>query len=723
MININAGHLILSSAFMLSIASIFFMYKNFSNSKLRLFMVGKNIFYATSFLIFSAVILLLYCFINDQFIYASVYSHSSIATPLIYKITALWAGQEVSLLIWILILNICGIVIAKNSDESAPVVLAAIAAAQGLMLLVLVAKSPFAYVWEYYPKSFQIGEIPGDGTGLNILLMDPWMIIHPPILYIGYASSTIPFGYAIAALIHKEYDSWIKEAYPWIIFSSLTLGMGIFMGGYWAYKVLGWGGYWGWDPVENSSLIPWIISIALIHGILLQRRKAMLRKTNIAIALSYFILVLFSAFLTRSGVLSDFSVHSFGQSDILKYLYLVMVLVFLAVSVYLVIKKFKGIESEKFSEKIFTFEGMITYGIIILLMYSLIILAGTTMPITTGLFGNQGNVTENFYNSISIPFGAMILAFILLSMFASRKYSMGIIITNAILSIACMFLFNNQFIKNITVSIYTVILFFLIFMIFTDLYKYRKITFISSRVGHLGLAILILGIIASNTHSTSEHKQVSVDETIEINKELSLTLKGIQGEKETYILINASDKGIAKDIRMPYLINPKTNSVYREPYIINRLIGDIYIIPEMYVSGYNNYTAASMRKDEEKTISGHKVKFKDFIIKNMGTDDMTISAEVYVDGKKYLPGIFSPNTAKEKFIDQKIPGTDKTIAINNLNAHDMTIHLFITPDKNAVIPPDYLILDISYKKFIWLVWLGTIVITIGLGISVVGRKG
>jgi cytochrome c-type biogenesis protein CcmF len=718
---INIGNTILSTAFMLSIALIFFMYKSFIKPN-RLFIAGKNIFYITSFLIFSAVILLLYYFLNDQFIYASVYNYSSSSTPLIYKITALWAGQEVSLLIWILILNICGIVIIKNTNEFTPIVLAAIAAAQGLMLLALVVKSPFAYVWEYYPKNFQIGEIPGNGTGLNMMLMDPWMIIHPPVLYIGYASSVIPFGYALAALIRREYDNWIKESYTWIIFSSLTLGMGIFMGGYWAYKVLGWGGYWGWDPVENSSLIPWLISIALIHGIILQTRKRMLKKTNIVIALSYFLLVLFSAFLTRSGIISDFSVHSFGQSNILHYLYLIMFILFFAVSIYFVLKRFKGIKSEKFSEKIFTFEGMVTYGIIILLIYSFVILAGTTMPITTGLFGNQGNVTEKFYNLISIPFGAMILSFIILSMFVSRRYSAGSIVSGVIFALICGITFNKHFIENITADIYTVLLFFLLFMIFIDLYKYRKISFIQSRVTHLGIAILILGIISSNIHSTSEHKKVIVGETVEIDKDLSLTLKGIQDKKESHILITTSDKGVNKDILIPYLINPKTDSIYKEPYIIKKLTGDIYIIPEVYIFGYNEYSAATLYKDEEKTISGHKVTFKGFITDNMGSANMTIRADLYVDGRRYLPGVISSNTDKEEFINQKIPGTDKIIAIDNLNARDMSVYVFITPDKNAPIPPDYLIIDISYKKFIWLVWLGAIIISIGLGISIVNGR-
>jgi cytochrome c biogenesis factor len=398
------------------------------------------------------------------------------------------------------------------------------------------------------------------------------------------------------------------------------------------------------------------------------------------------------------------------------------VLIFLAVSIYLIISRFKEIESEKFSEKIFTFEGMVVYGIVILLIYALVILIGTTMPVTTGLSGNQGNVTEQFYNTVSIPFGAMILSFIALSRFVSRKYSTGSIVIAAIFSIICAFLFNKDFINNITVDIYVIILFFLLFIIFIDLYRYGKIVFISSRIAHIGLAILILGIISSNIHSTEEQKKLSAGETIEIDKDLSLTLKGIQDEKKSHILFTATENGKTKDIQIPYLINPKTDSIYKEPYIIKRLTGDIYIIPEVYIFGYNAYTAATLHKGEEKIISGHKVIFKGFIMNDMGSDNMTIRADLYVDAKRYQPGVISPNTDKEEFVNQKIPGTDKIIAIDNLNPRDMSVYVFITPDKNAPIPPDYMILDISYKKFIWLVWLGTVIISGGLVVGMVRGK-
>jgi cytochrome c-type biogenesis protein CcmF len=178
--------------------------------------------------------------------------------------------------------------------------------------------------------------------GMNPLLMDPWMVVHPPILFLGYASATIPFGYAVAALLKNDYRNWLGLSYRWVLFSMATLGVGIFLGGYWAYKVLGWGGYWGWDPVENSSLIPWLVVVALMHGMIIQKRRGALVRTNIFLSMLYFILVFYSTFLTRSGVLSNFSVHSFGAEGISGYI-IYFILFYVIVSAYLFITRLRKI--------------------------------------------------------------------------------------------------------------------------------------------------------------------------------------------------------------------------------------------------------------------------------------------------------------------------------------------------------------------------------------------
>lgn len=711
----NLGTIILSTALMLSIASIFFIIRSITNKE-KSFIAGKRIFYITGILIIFAVLILFNAIINNEFQFNYIYSNSSKGMPVAYKIAALWAGNEGSFLIWVLILNICGIFLIRKNDEFTPAVLTSIIIAQTFILLVLLVKSPFAYIWTVSPNDFHPGEIPGNGNGMNPLLMDPWMIAHPPVLFLGYASSTIPFGYAIAALIKGDYNSWVKKSYPWVIFSMLTLGTGIFMGGYWAYKVLGWGGYWGWDPVENSSLIPWLVSVALMHGFILQTRKGLLKKTNIIMALLYFILVFFSTFLTRSGVLSDFSVHSFGKSSVLYFL-LADIIFFIAVSAFFFLKRFKQIESQKISTDVFTFEGMTIYGIIVLLIFALIVLAGTTMPVVTGLFNRPANVTENFYNNISIPFGLMILIFIILSMFSSRKFMETDILVTVSFSVIAGILFNIFFTKNPSAIIFSILSFFLALLIFFDLKK-NKIA-IASRIAHLGVSIFILGAIASNTHSWTEQKQVNIGETIKAGN-ISIALKGFQEGEKSHILITVSTKSSSHDAQMAYYIDPETGMVnYREPYIINSITGDIYITPQLYSFSQINYCTALLHENEEKNISGHKVKFYGFVTDNMGADGMSILTNIMVDGKKYFPGIKITKKGETEKIDQRMPGTNRIISIESLNANHRTVGIFITPEKNAIIPPDYAILEISHKRLIWIVWLGTILIAAGFIVSMI----
>ena len=161
---------------------------------------------------------------------------------------------------------------------------------------------------------------PADGVGLNPLLQDPWMVIHPPVMFLGFASLSVPFSFAIAALWKKRWDGWITRALPWALLTFLTLGTAILMGGYWAYKTLGWGGYWGWDPVENTSLVPWLFTAALVHGMFLQRSRKRHRKINLILACTAYAAILYGTFLTRSGVLADFSVHSFIDLGITGWL-------------------------------------------------------------------------------------------------------------------------------------------------------------------------------------------------------------------------------------------------------------------------------------------------------------------------------------------------------------------------------------------------------------------
>jgi cytochrome c biogenesis factor len=262
-------------------------------------------FHITTSMVFVAVAALIILILKHQYQFHYVWAYSSNDLPFGLLLSTFYAGQEGSFMLWTLMVSIMGIVLMSYTQrhENEREVMGIYTTILSFLLLLLVAKNPFA--------PLEAAQIPLDGKGLNPLLQNFWMQIHPPILFLGFASMTPPFALAIAALMQNKFQNWIVSSLPWVVRGAMILGLGISLGGFWAYETLGWGGWWGWDPVENSSLIPWLISVALVHTMLTQKRTHGLIMTNFILAILSFVLVLYSTFLTRSGVLGDASVHSF----------------------------------------------------------------------------------------------------------------------------------------------------------------------------------------------------------------------------------------------------------------------------------------------------------------------------------------------------------------------------------------------------------------------------
>ena len=249
---------------------------------------------------------LLFFILMDRFDIAYVANYSAKELPLLYKVSAFWAGQAGSFLFWLFVHALIGCILAQGKRLS-PSGLGVYMALQAVLTLFVMGQSPF-----------RLAEMAAaNGVGLNPLLQDPWMAIHPPLIFIGYALLAVPFCYSVGALLDRPQDAaWLESARPWGLAAWGFLGAGIFVGGYWAYKVLGWGGYWGWDPVENSSLVPWLIAGGFLHVLRVARvRRAALSVTHLA-AIFAFSLALYGTFLTRSGILGDFSVHSFSGTSL-----------------------------------------------------------------------------------------------------------------------------------------------------------------------------------------------------------------------------------------------------------------------------------------------------------------------------------------------------------------------------------------------------------------------
>jgi cytochrome c-type biogenesis protein CcmF len=359
---------------------------------------------------------LVYLMLTNQFQYAYVYQYSSLSLPLKYLFSASWAGQEGSFLLWIMYTGLIGFLLIKWAKSWEAPVMATVAFCQFFLLSMIVGlkigalnigSSPFAMLYERFPDApiFQQnpGFVPADGNGLNDLLQNPWMVIHPPTLFIGFATMVVPFAYAVAGLWYKKYTEWVRPALPWALFATMILGVGISMGGYWAYVTLSFGGYWAWDPVENSSLVPWIVGVAAVHTMIAQKKSGSSQKAAIFLNMLAFILVIYSTFLTRSGILGDISVHSFVDLGLSGQL-LIWILAIAALGFGLFAARYRELPTPRRESNVLSREFMIFSGAMLLCTAAAVILLGTSAPIMGRIFRESPSaVPISFYNKWTLP--------------------------------------------------------------------------------------------------------------------------------------------------------------------------------------------------------------------------------------------------------------------------------------------------------------------------------
>jgi cytochrome c-type biogenesis protein CcmF len=349
-----------------------------------------------------AVLLVSAAFRND-FSIAYIFHHSNRDLPLPYKFAVLWSGQEGSLLFWSLLLSGYGLVLRlrHQTDQKlfayASVVIAAV---QVFFFLLL----------NFAAKPFEImqGQLPADGSGLNPLLQYPEMVIHPPMLYLGYVGFTVPFAFALGALAMKyPGDKWIHITRRWTMVTWGLLTLGIPLGAHWAYYVLGWGGYWGWDPVENASLMPWLTGTAFLHSVMMQEKRGMLKTWNMWLIFSTFMLSIFGTFLTRSGVVN--SVHAFAQSSIGDW-FVTFLAIILIVCIYFYWKNHNYLKSDHKLESLISRESSFLFNNWLFLLICFTVLWGTLFPVLSEwIQGHKITVGPPFFNSVAVPFALLLL--------------------------------------------------------------------------------------------------------------------------------------------------------------------------------------------------------------------------------------------------------------------------------------------------------------------------
>ncbi|MCX7877117.1 MAG: cytochrome c biogenesis protein CcsA [Ignavibacteria bacterium] len=745
------GPILIHIAFAACIISSLFYWISATGRK-NMLKISRPAYIVMAVFTISSASFLLYNILTHQFQYTYIWNHSSTKEPLNLLIATFYAGQEGSFHLWALWMSIIGIFLmsyTSKHERYEAEVMGTFTLLQAFILFILIVKSPYTYVWESFAGDVAEGFIPPEGRGLNPLLQNFWMTIHPPILFVGFSAMSVPFCFAVAALIKNKYDRWVNIALPWTLFAAGVLGLGIMLGGYWAYGVLGWGGYWAWDPVENSSLVPWITSIAAIHLMISSRVTKGFIKSTLFLCIISYVLVLYSTFLTRSGVLGDASVHSFVDPGQEVYLFLIIFLsLFAVVGIGLIIFRFKSINSEISSLKqesspILSRESALFIGAITLCASALVVLAGTSWPIFA-----KGSVEADFYNKMNLPIAILISfingASILLKWkHTEEKNFMKSLVVPFVLASVLTGLFAFMGMRDFLIALLALSALFAFFINAETAYVISRRSKIKTGayLAHIGFAVLLLGVIGSSRYSQEENLSLPIGQTVEAlgYRMTYLGATPIPDDPEKYHFnVKVERDGKEMMLKPVMYYSDYSEGVMKNPDIVNLIVRDLYLSP-MALEVPEEFSAEdvdSIVKGSVKNIKGLDIHFVNFNMDEFKRDELssgaaqTIGADLEINEN----GVRTPVTVKIRYSGDGVPEFIPVKYKDNIELYlvkisvsqEPQIQLAVVDRTRKMNSPDAitsetLILTASVKPLINLVWGGTVIIVIGFALSVINR--
>jgi len=748
--------------------------------------------------------ILIYLGITHQFQYAYVYDNTSIDLPTDYLVAASWAGQEGSFLLWIVLNGLVGLAIIRLAKGYEAPVMAVIALCQ-FFLLTMVAGvdlgmfklgvSPFMTLAEKYPTAPMIlaGVTPTDGQGLNDLLQNYWMVIHPPVLFIGFASMIVPFAFAVTALWKKGYTEWVRPALPWTLFGVVSLGVGIVMGGYWAYITLSFGGYWAWDPVENSSLVPWLVGIAALHTMIIQKRSGHSQKASLFLCIAAYMLVIYSTFLTRSGILGDISVHSFVDLGLYNQL-LLWILSLGIIGFGLFILRFNELPKPRNEPELLSREFLTFAGAMILTAVAVVILLGTSTPIIGRIFrDNPSSVPLAFYNKWTLPLmicvvflaglgqlfwwtrmsvekvNKVMIIPILLSVastvlvllftpFSERAATMTVASAKVseTLNQAALFdgisSFWSTYALGILLLLLTFVAFFALYGNSIVLWRIARgnLKMVGGSMSHVGLAIMILGIVASSgfsnaiVHGTGVQIGESRDNFILTLGEtrivggytVSYTGHGTDHDgNPTYELSFVDPKGRAF-VAAPVVYKSSRDQWIQNPDVHAFLEKDLFVTvtPNIMFSSDDGTDSGqiTMARGDTTTLGENvfSIQFLDYNVAGSDTHQndstgISVGAVLKVTHLETMESrVLNPvyqilPDRSVNVIEDSDEDWGLTIAFTAMNVDSGAITLQITGVQME--PDDWLVVQAYEKPFISLVWIGFIILSFGFCVAIYRR--
>ena len=546
-------------------------------------------------------------FFTNDFSLQYVYAYSNIELDYFYKFSSFWGGQKGSLLFWVLILTSYMIVVhIQNRSKNLIVVPYAMAVMLAItcffLLLLNFSTNPF----ERIPLP------PEDGRGLNPLLQNYWMVIHPPTLYLGYVGFTVPFAFAVAALISKNLDdAWIRLTRKWTVVSWFFLCMGNLFGASWAYVELGWGGYWAWDPVENAAFMPLIVATAYLHSVMIQEKKDMMKVWNMSLILLTFVMTIFGTFITRSGLIQ--SVHTFDEAT-LGYYFLGLLFFIIVACTALIVSRLSLLKSKNELDSFLSREAGFLFNNLLLLGIAFATFWGTIFPIISeAVRGVKITVGPPFYNQVNVPIGLALLALIGIGpIIAWRKATWSNLKKNFLkplmfAAVGGAILFPIVPLSNRS-EIYTYITFILcIFVLSSMLIEFYKgtmaryassQTYLSAlgsliwnnkrRYGgytvHIGIVMIYAGIAASSSYGIHTEKRLKIGETIEI-RDYTLRYEKLAAIQATSVKTRiVAQLAVEKDGKRIWTARPEKefykgqNQPVSEVDVRSTMVSDLYVI-------------------------------------------------------------------------------------------------------------------------------------------------
>ena len=725
-----------------------------------------------------AVFALYYLIFNHHYEYSYVWQYSANDLPLKFLISCFWAGQEGSFLIWALFQGLIGFMVMSGNKSWNSWVMPVYSTAQIFIMSMLLGfklgpvhlgGSPFLLLRDLpQNQGSEIFTFPNylemivDGNGLNPLLENIWMIIHPPALFLGYAVTMVPFTYAVASLWKKDFHGWIKPAIRWSLASLLALSFGILLGGRWAYESLTFGGFWAWDPVENASLLPWLALIAGLHTLLIASKRRHSYIVAYIFTFLSWVLVVYATYLTRSGVLSSTSVHSFGDTD--KALQMVIfTLIFFFAPLIMLFMNFSSLK-QKSEDSMMSRDFWMLIGSIIVILSAFQITVTTSIPVINKLFGtNIAPPLENvaFYNRWQLPFAVIVSILIGVSQYLNygkseaKGFWKNVIIASGIALFLTIGIAISDHIGRVDYWILTFALMLGLTVSVHFLIKYvNKTSNIGAAITHSGFAIFLVGaviafsnsqVISKNTSGKSLGSMADNAENLVLEKGKILPMGNYMvsytsSEKkgnETFYKVDFMKPDNNTGGEVLFSLYPSVNrntrmgSVYN-PDTKHFLTKDIFTfisfaqqdVGQADTSGFNKVTEQEMMMQD--TVVYQKTYFiLDTIIAGMNENDMnnaSIVAKFRVLSMELGKRLFAE--ARYEIVNGQLSQTDAFV-----EPVGMKIRFEGLSDNNSAIKvgiynqqSDYIVLKAVVFPFMNIIWLGAIIMSLGFVYSIYRRR-